>query len=433
MKHYQHWMFGVMTLTATACVSAEDETLGEIAIESVGTGTIKNNHPISNELGVSATFSDQGLVDLGNEFFQDLGVNERTCGSCHKPAEGWTVSVKGVNDAFERSGGLDPIFRTNDGSNSPNADVSTEAARRASYSMLLNRGVIRVGIGIPAGAEFALEAVDDPYGFASAAELSLFRRPLPSANLTLIPVVMWDGRVAGAPLGGALSDQSNGATQGHAGAPEPISQEIRDSIVDFEASLFNAQTVAKDVGRLDAEGARGGPEPLATQAFTNARFNLFDAWQTSDNAARRAVWRGQELFNTRPRVGTAAGTCRGCHNAENIGTNRNGVFFNINTSREDFRGADQPLYTLRNTNPAHPAFNTTITTTDPGRALITGLWNDINRFKVPSLRALGARAPYFHGGSANTLAEVVTFYEEALNFDFTDAEEADMVAFLSAL
>ena len=31
----------------------------------------------------------------------------------------------------------------------------------------------------PAGAEFELVAVDDPYGYASAGELSLFRRPLP--------------------------------------------------------------------------------------------------------------------------------------------------------------------------------------------------------------------------------------------------------------
>lgn len=49
------------------------------------------------------------------------------------------------------------------------------------------------------------------------------------------------------------------------------------------------------------------------------------------------------------------------------------------------------------------------------------------------MRALGARAPYFHNGSAGSLAEVVEFYEESLGFDFTDEEEADLVAFMSAL
>ena len=53
---------------------------------------------------------------------------------------------------------------------------------------------LRVGIGIPAGAEFTLVDVDDPYGYASASELSLFRRPLPSTNLAFLTGVMWDGR-----------------------------------------------------------------------------------------------------------------------------------------------------------------------------------------------------------------------------------------------
>lgn len=430
MQH-KHWLFGAVSFMA-ACVSPQNEQFN--TDEALSTDDLRNGYPIANELGVSTTYSTAGSVDLTNEFFQDLGTNGRTCGHCHKAAEGWTVSADSVQDLFDRTGGTDPIFRTNDGSNSPDADVSTEDARRSAYSMLRTRGTIRVGIGIPAGAEFELVAVDDPYGHASAAELSLFRRPLPSANLTLIPVVMWDGRVAGAPLGGALSDQSNGATQGHAAAPQPISQDIRDSIVGFETGLFNAQIVAHDAGRVDAEGAHGGPTALASQAFVAGRFNLFDAWATSDNEARRAVFRGQELFNTRPRTGTTAGTCRACHSTENVGTNKNGTFFNIQTAAGVNRAPDQPLYTLRNTNSADTAhFGQEITTTDPGRALITGKWSDVNKFKVASLRALGARAPYFHGGSANTLLEVVKHYEANLNFAFTEAEEADLVAFLSAL
>jgi hypothetical protein len=53
------------------------------------------------------------------------------------------------------------------------ADVSTIEKRRLAYSMLLNKNVIRVGIRIPDSAEFELIGVDDPYRFASAAELSL--------------------------------------------------------------------------------------------------------------------------------------------------------------------------------------------------------------------------------------------------------------------
>jgi cytochrome c peroxidase len=55
------------------------------------------------------------------------------------------------------------------------------------------------------------------------------------------------------------------------------------------------------------------------------------------------------------------------------------------------------------------------------------------RFKVPTMRALSARAPYFHDGSAATLEDVVRHYEQFLGFVFTDQERADLVAFLAAL
>src|SRR5581483_4808707 len=102
------------------------------------------------------------------------------------PSDGWTVTPAGVQARFTATKGQDPIFRLNDGANSPLADVSTVDARRAAYSMLLSKGLIRVGMGIPDGAEFSLVAVDDPYHYASAGELSLFRRPLPSTNLSFL-------------------------------------------------------------------------------------------------------------------------------------------------------------------------------------------------------------------------------------------------------
>ena len=74
-----------------------------------------------------------------------------------------------------------------------------------------------------------------------------------------------------------------------------------------------------------------------------------------------------------------------------------------------------------------------VTSTDPGRALITGAWADIGAFKVPALRNLAARPPYFHNGSAATLGDVVDRYEQVLGFSFTNSEKADLVAFLESL
>jgi len=430
-----------VALAFTGCVDegADSDVELSSAEQMLGySGFLPSGIPVINQSGLSTTISTahKGRIDLENPFFADLGTNDRRCVTCHLPTAGWGITPGQMQAVFLLTNGgsiddglgLGAVFRTNDGSNSPNADVSTLAKRREAYSMLLNRGTIRVGIGMPAGAEFELVSVDDPYGYASEAELSMFRRPLPSTNLTLINPVMWDGRVVGATIPEALADQSNGATMGHAQALEPLPQDTRLAIVDLESKLFSAQTVVtKGLGSVSADGARGGPQALSTQAFVAGRFNLFDAWATSKKAERKAVYRGQELFNTRTRP-TGGGACRVCHSAENSGTNVNGTFFNVGTSDGARRAADQPLYVFRNL-----TTGVEISTTDPGRALITGRWTDMNRFKTPSLRNLSARAPYFHGGSAKTLADLVKFYEESLGFDFTDAEEKDLVAFMSAL
>jgi cytochrome c peroxidase len=87
-----------------------------------------------------------------------------------------------------------------------------------------------------------------------------------------------------------------------------------------------------------------------------------------------------------------------------------------------------PLYTLRNN-----ATGQTVQTTDPGKALISGKWADLNKFKGPILRAVGMRPPYFHNGSQPTLAAVVDFYDSRFGIGFTAQEKADLVAFLQAL
>src|SRR5262249_12270589 len=182
---------------------------------------------------------------------------------------GWTITPAGVQTRFNQTRGTDPIFRTNDGSNSPNADVSTFKARRAAYSMLLTKGLIRVGIGIPNDAEFELIAVDDPYGFASATELSLFRRPLPSTNLKFLSTVMWDGRETfpGETIHFDLSHQSNSATTGHAQGAD-LTEQQRESIVAFETALFTAQIYDERAGRLTARGPKVGRYISPTRSFT---------------------------------------------------------------------------------------------------------------------------------------------------------------------
>jgi cytochrome c peroxidase len=75
----------------------------------------------------------------------------------------------------------------------------------------------------------------------------------------------------------------------------------------------------------------------------------------------------------------------------------------------------------------------TYVTTDAGKAFTSGLCSDVNVQKVPILRGLAARAPYFHNGSATSLTQVVNFYNARFQMGLTAGQKTDLVNFLNAL
>jgi len=459
--------------------------MGVLAASATGADSRKDPMLLTtpNASGLAASFNENGPIERSNPFFQPLGTNGRSCDSCHRATDGWAITPSSVRARFEETAGLDPIFRANDGASSPNADLSTLAARRAAFSLLLTRGLIRVGLAMPANAEFDLDEVDDPYGYASAQELSLFRRPLPSANLKFVNTVMWDGRetfadvngdcVKGttlcfAPLHFDLADQANAATTGHAQASDSLTADQRSEIVRFETGLYTAQIFDDRAKYLNAQGAQGGPVELSTQITyfgindviagdyrTGAPFDprvmrMYDPWVTpaaspGDDGrvvdARRAVARGQMLFNTKridiagvkglnDELGMAVipGTCTTCHDTPGAGNHSVPAPLDIGIADGSRATADMPVYVLR-----HKVSGVKIATTDPGRALITGKWKDIGRFKGPTLRSLAARPPYFHNGFAEDLGAVVDFYNERFAIGLASREREDLIAFLRTL
>jgi hypothetical protein len=454
---------------------------------------LPNGLPQPNPSGAAATFNaNDNKVDTTGDFFTSFGTNGRSCGSCHVPSDGWSIIPAHLQERFEQTGGLDPVFRTNDGSNSPDADVSTVDARRKAYSMLLTRGVIRVSVTPPATAEFSLTA-DDPYGYATQAHPSLFRRPLQSANLDFLSTVMWDGRetFADGPAPGGhaddsclkppfpnkcfrsvtfdLSDQAIGATLGHAQAMVPgLTPDQDAAIVAFEQGLYFAQSHHNGVGSLDNQGANGGPENVASVTtyfgindnfgdyrtglpFTADIFDIYNAWDGIAEANRAAIARGQALFNSKPITITGvgglnnalglpasfSGTCGTCHDAPNGGNHTVPAPLNIGIADASRRTPDMPLYTLTcnaaGAAAGHCVAGATVQSTDPGRALVTGLWADVGKFKGPTLRGIAARAPYFHNGSAADLDAVVQFYVDRFGINFTSQERSDLVAFLGSI
>src|SRR6476620_3222446 len=92
----------IAALVAIATLSATSGRPGELTF--------------SNGNGLLAILGTNGSTN-GNPFFDPLGTNGRTCATCHRPAQGWTITPVELRDRFDRTEGMDPIFRRNDGSN----------------------------------------------------------------------------------------------------------------------------------------------------------------------------------------------------------------------------------------------------------------------------------------------------------------------------
>jgi len=424
--------------------------------------------------GQYASYSTSGFIDTTGPFFQKLGTNGRSCVSCHEPQTGWTIIPQEVQFRFLLTRGRDPIFRPVDGAGCPTQNVSTVAAKLRAYQLLMNKGLIRIGMPMPANAEFSVVQVENPYGCNRTDELSMYRRPLPIANVAYLSTAMWDGRenTKGQTMIQNLEHQSNTAVMVHAEGTVPLTNEQRQQIVDFETDLFTAQVRDRRAGELDDHEALGGPLNLAQtdyftgindplggnpsgRDFTPEIFTMFSAWMNERShdwrdaersEARKAVARGEKLFNTLqiPIAGVAGlndvplndgqihplinGFCGTCHDSPNIGHHSVALPINIGVADASRRTPDLPLITLQN-----KVTGEVISTTDPGRAMVTGKWADIGKFKGPILRGLPNRAPYFHNGMAANLGEVVDFYNTRFTLHLDDRQKQDLVAFLKTL
>src|SRR5256885_6519575 len=145
--------------------------------------------------GALATVNLNGLTDTTtNPFFQDLGSNGRRCVTCHQPSDAWSVTPQHIEERFAASNGMDPIFRPVDGATCPSAGVSTFEERRQAYSLLLSKGLIRIGIAVPPNADYQVISIYNRYGCNATDVISMYRRPLPTTNLPFLSAVMFDGR-----------------------------------------------------------------------------------------------------------------------------------------------------------------------------------------------------------------------------------------------
>jgi len=397
--------------------------------------------------------------DTSNPFFKSLGTNGRTCATCHAANDGWSVTLGALAKRFSATAGLDPIFLSLDGTNCPSLAQDTLAHRQAASSLLLDRGLIRVELSVPASADYVVSAVSNAYGCGSTSAVSVYRRILPTTNLVFLSDVMWDGRETSP--NGALTDsliaQANRAVNSHAAGLAPASVSAIGSAVGLELLQFTAQIFDNAAGPLDASGISGGLASLVVSRPVKAAagqpvFTLFSAWEnklpTADSvaSAQASIGRGERIFNSRPMTisgvaglndvpgpdgqihRTQIGTCGTCHNVVNVGAHAGPLLVDEGQSRPNTKTTDLPLITL-----TQKSTGLRTQVTDPGAALISGRFADVGKFKIPGLRGLAAHAPYFHNGTARSSTDVVSFYNARFNLNLSAQEAADLANFLNAL
>jgi cytochrome c peroxidase len=349
---------------------------------AAGRAIAQNLEIYADPSGAVATFNIHGRVDAHGAFFQSLGINGRSCATCHVADQAMSISPPQIRERFRQTRGRDPLFAPVDGANCTNAKTTSAA----DHSLLLSHGLIRIPLQIPANAQFTVTVVHDPYGCALVTDanglqfVSEYRRPLPTTNLRFLSTMMFDGRESpatsplnnpqtfAANLQADLTHQALDAINIHFQAQTAPSTAQLADIVGFEMGLTTAQVYDGSAGYLDRAGAQGGVRSLVHEtyypgindvlgadpeglAFDKSSMTLFDAWVDAgrsgrdyepddrgpvDHAsARRDIAAGEVLFNTAPVTITAVrglndnaalgnpaafqGTCTTCHDAPNVG------------------------------------------------------------------------------------------------------------------
>lgn len=334
--------------------------------------------------------------------------------------------------------------------------------------------------------------LDPIYGLNSDnPTVSVFRRPRPVANMkymlslphgvtpheifmyndkTLLPKdpetgefvsvqLMSDGRLP------TLRGQAGDAGSTHLEMLSELTPDELRQIEEFEKSIYVAQGYSNRAGELEGPGAPPGLGPQALRDGNpgelgnnpvNRVFGTFEMWLdqgddgSSQDAFRASVARGANVFfdkrffikdvgvyNDKGLGNPFKRSCAsGCHNTVLTGMDLAPGFMDLGLNNWPWnRRDDLPLFKATCHNDAVPQsyLGRVIYTHDPGRALVTGKCRDIGASMTQQMRGLAARAPYFMGGSADTLREMVDFYDRRFNIGYTDQEKQDLINFMSVL
>jgi hypothetical protein len=284
--------------------------------------------------------------------------------------------------------------------------------------------------------------------------------------------MMADARVS------TLKTQAISAAQTHLQIAGALDDARLRRIVEFESQVYAAQVTHRAAGSLmEAGGPPGfGVRNLAAASAgvlgnntTQWVFPVGDVWKklptpvdaaaAARNRMRESIARGHDVFmfrtfwirdvqhlNTVGLGNPTKRTCSTCHGMHMTGMDVANGWMDLGVTNLPW-AREEPLNPWNERKPQMPLFKITCTATaqphaflgrviytqDPGRALVTGKCVDVGSIVMQQFRGLAARAPYFSNGSAETLRDLVDFYDRRFNIGYTVQEREDLINFLSAL
>jgi cytochrome c peroxidase len=353
-----------------------------------------------------------------------LDANGRSCADCHMPNDQFQLSPANAEARFQQlqkrrrhnPDANDPLFQPIDAD-----DFRTNGEHASDFSNLRQNGLVRITFTLPDG----IKLIDPATNAVSSETFVDVWRATPTVNDVALTGVdnenAWfrgpndaggyqlDARFA------TLQEQANGAFISHAGAKNPVPQQMLDDLASFQRVLFTNPRV-RELSAAIEEGTTPLPDP--------------------DPSLNELEEQGKAVFER---------ACANCHGGPRQSTSPVGIVRYHDIATQCPRPVDpSPARPARFTfAPCAPrlarnarTYEVTLdeftpgpaggpagskvrrVSSDPGRALLTGYvggpppFDDWNKFDVPGLRGIRRTAPYFHNNSADTLEAVVDHYVE---------------------
>jgi cytochrome c peroxidase len=358
-----------------------------------------------------AAFNDRNLKELGG--------NGRACADCHMPSEAFQLSPSAARIRFEalqakrvfNKNADDPLFRAVDAD-----DFRVNGENASDFSNLVENGLVRVTMPLPLNVKLVDPATGQPTDETS---VDLWRAVMPVFNVAITgPDSVLPTWPPGAPRSpimgqdpngpnrqggyqhdarfGTLQEQARGALFAHAQVSVEPLPHMLDDLATFQQTLFSSPRV---------------------ELLANAILSGSTPFPDPDPELNELEQQGKAVFN-RVCAQCHGGTLHPSGSTPEATIPRPPVrYHNIQTPcphpATDYSPCPERLVRNARTYRITRADGTFqfVTTSDPGRLLLTGQPADLGVMDVTQLRGISRTAPYFHNNSAATLEEVLDHYD----------------------